>query len=201
MKINNVVDDFFFDESKLPKRSSNTKRILNITCFDEPHKNVKMLLRAAKKISEKRRDWLLVLVGTGVDYQEVREYAESLQIPDGLLEWTGELPPRKVSEEFDKADIFVLTSNYENAPVVIAESVVKGVPVISTRVGGIHEMIYEKSGILIKPNREDELIAALEKMLNHYQEYNRDIIRADGQQYSYEAVGKKLKDIYEEVQH
>ena len=119
-KINNVVDDFFFEKPQRTKKNTACKTILNITCFDEPHKNVKSLLRAAKKISEKRQDWKLVLVGTGVDYEDVRAYADSLDFPEGLLEWTGELTPKEVSKEFDSADLFVLTSRFENAPVVIS---------------------------------------------------------------------------------
>ena len=198
-KINNVVDDFFFDKPQKSKKTSTKKTILNITCFDEPHKNVKSLLRAAKALSEKRQDWQLVLVGTGIDYQEVRAYADSLHFPEGLLLWTGELTPKEVAVEFDKADIFVLTSRFENAPVVISESIVKGVPVISTNVGGISEMVNKDSGILIKPENDEELIEALFSMLEHLQEYDCNIIRSEGQQYSYEVVGKKLKSIYEQA--
>ena len=188
-----------FESEAKAKKTSTKKTILNITCFDEPHKNVKSLLRAAKALSEKRQDWQLVLVGTGIDYQEVRAYAESLEFPDGLLVWTGELTPKEVAVEFDKADIFVLTSRFENAPVVISESIVKGVPVISTNVGGISEMVNKDSGILIKPENDEELIEALFSMLEHLQEYDCNIIRSEGQQYSYEVVGKKLKSIYEQA--
>ena len=196
-RINNVVDDFFFDRPKTEKQRSEPKTLLHISCFDESAKNVKGLLRAAKALSEKRQDWQLVLVGTGIDYQEVRAYADSLHFPEGLLLWTGELTPKEVAVEFDKADIFVLTSRFENAPVVISESIVKGVPVISTNVGGISEMVNKDSGILIKPENDEELIEALFSMLEHLQEYDCNISRSEGQQYSYEVVGKKLKSIYE----
>lgn len=198
-KINNVVDDFFYNKPQTTKKTSTRKTLLNITCFDEPHKNVKGLLRAAKALSEKRLDWQLVLVGTGVDFDDVRAYAESLEFPDGLLVWAGELTPREVAIEFDKADIFVLTSRFENAPVVISESIVKGVPVISTNVGGISEMINKNSGILIKPENDEELIETLFSMLDHYQAYDSNTIQLEGRQYSYEVVGKKLKKIYEQA--
>lgn len=201
-KINNVVDDFFF-EHKVQKAStpnSNVpKTLLNITCFDEPHKNVKGLLNAAKTLLTKRQDWQLVLVGTGVDFDEVYRYAESLNLPEGLLRWTGELTPRQVADEFDKADIFVLTSRFENAPVVISESLAKGVPVVSTRVGGIHEMVDQQCGILIPSEDDEALVNALDTMLDHYQEYDRSYIREQGRPYSFKAVGKQLKAIYESV--
>ena len=203
-KINNVVDDFFFEENRTPQgdgvpADKRIKTILNITCFDEPHKNVKGLLRVAKTLSEKRQDWQLVLVGTGVDYEDVRAYADSLNIPQELLRWTGELSPMDVSAEFDKTDIFVLSSNYENAPVVISESLAKGVPVVSTSVGGIPEMVSPQSGILVAPGNEDELKQAILYMLDHYREYDKASIRKEGKQYSFATVGRQLKAIYEEV--
>lgn len=198
-KINNVVDDFFYNKPQTTKKTSTRKTLLNITCFDEPHKNVKGLLRAAKALSEKRRDWQLVLVGTGVDFDDVRTYAESLEFPDGLLVWTGELTPREVAIEFDKADIFVLSSNYENAPVVISESLATGTPVIVTIVGGIPEMVDKSCGILV-PTRDDlALTNAMLHMLDHYQEYDRDTIRQYGKQYAFATIGQKLKKIYEQA--
>ena len=196
MKINNVVDDFFFAIRTQKKKNSDKIILLNITCFDEPHKNVKGLLRAAKKLSKTRQDWQLVLVGTGIDYQDVRNYAESLSFPEGLLRWTGELTPQEVSAEFDRADIFVLTSNYENAPVVISESLAKGVPIISTNVGGISEMMDSTCGRLIPPGDDNAINDAISQMLYLYQEYNCDTIRQHGKQYSFTSVGKQLKEIY-----
>ena len=195
-RINNVVDDFFFIENQKAK-NKNHKTLLHVSCFDERAKNVKGLLRAAKMLSEKRQDWQLVLVGTGVDYEEIRSYANELHIPSELTLWKGELTPQQVAEEFDKADIFVLPSHYENAPVVISESLAKGVPVISTRVGGIPEMVNEDCGLLVTPGDDDELVEALETMLDHYQEYDCEQIRQYGQQYSFATVGKRLKTFYE----
>ncbi|MBQ7996757.1 MAG: glycosyltransferase [Paludibacteraceae bacterium] len=200
LKIYNVVDDFFFEgvESQKSKAESR-KTLLHVSCFDEKAKNVKGLLRAAKMLSEKRQDWQLVLVGTGIDYKDVRAYAESLSFPEGILRWTGELTPREVAEEMSHADAFVLNSNYENAPVVLSESMASGIPVIATRAGGMPEMIADECGILVPPRNDRALTEAMEHMLDHHSEYDRAAIRQAGKKYSYEAVGKQLKEIYEEV--
>ena len=203
-KINNVVEDFFYDkvESKVESQKSkveSVKTLLHVSCFDERAKNVKGLLRAAKALADQRQDWQLVLVGTGVDYKEVRAYADELKFPEGLLRWTGELAPRQVADELAQADVFVLPSNYENAPVVISESLAEGVPVISTRAGGIPEMISSECGILVPPRDDRALTEAMAAMLDHCSEYDRDTIRKAGLQYSYQAVGSQLANIYREV--
>ena len=210
-KINNVVEDFFYDKveskvesqkSKVESRKSKVESVkvfLHVSCFDERAKNVKGLLRAARALADQRQDWQLVLVGTGVDYKEVRAYADELKFPEGLLRWTGELTPRQVADELAQADVFVLPSNYENAPVVISESLAEGVPVLSTRAGGIPEMISSECGILVPPRDDRALTEAMAAMLDHCSEYNRDTIRKAGQQYSYQAVGSQLANIYREV--
>ncbi|MBR4520677.1 MAG: glycosyltransferase [Paludibacteraceae bacterium] len=201
-KINNVVDDFFYQKPAVESPKSkveSVKTLLHVSCFDERAKNVKGLLRAAKLLSAKRSDWRLVLVGTGIDYQAVRAYADSLNLPEELLHWTGELTPQQVSDEMDKADMFVLPSNYENAPVVLSESLAKGLPIIATRVGGIPEMVNAENGLLVAPGDDTELAQAMEQMLDHYQEYDREAIRKAGKQYSYATVGAELKQIYETV--
>jgi len=195
-RIHNVVDDFFYEKSEVSIQKYDIKTLLHVSCFDERAKNVKGLLRAAKILYEKRQDWRLVLVGTGVDYDEVRAYAKSLAFPNGVLEWTGELTPQQVSDAFDYADFFILNSHYENAPVVLSESLAKGVPVVATRVGGIPEMVGKDIGILVSPGNETELLSALDTMLNHCHEFNRELISQEGKRYSFAKVGAKLTAIY-----
>lgn len=200
-KIHNVVDDFFFEISKYRDTdiSKKLKTLLHVSCFDEAAKNVKGLLRAAKTLSEKRQDWQLVLVGTGADYKEVRAYAERLAFPEGTLRWTGELTPREVAEEMHKADAFVLPSNYENAPVVLSESLAMGLPIIASRVGGIPEMIDDESGILVPTRDEKALAEAMDEILGTLGKYHRGQICKKGEQYSFETVGKHFKAVYESV--
>ena len=199
-KIHNVVDDFFFEKEESRKsKVESQKTLLHVSCFDEAAKNVKGLLRAAKMRTEKRQDWQLVLVGTGADYKEVRAYAETLAFPAGTLRWTGELTPREVAEEMHKADAFVLPSNYENAPVVLSESLAMGLPIIASRIGGIPEMVDDESGILVPTRDEKALAEAMDEMLDNLDKYDSEKIRLKGEQYSFEMVGKHLKAVYESV--
>lgn len=194
-KINNVVDDFFFEEPHKKNKKTNIKTLLNITCFDEPHKNVKGLLRAAKALSEKRQDWQLVLVGTGVDYQEVRAYAETLEIPTGLLVWTGELTPREVADWLHKSDAFVLSSRYETYGVVLAEAAAARVPVLSTPVGiaeEIADLIVPQEIAQNKPSRFAEFIETI--LWNPLQSHTNSDAHS---RFSPFAIGKTLKEIYQ----
>lgn len=202
--IDNVVDEFFF-EPRVKSQKSSVKTLLHVSCFDEQAKNVKGLLRAAKMLNEKRQDWRLVLVGYGVDFADVRRYAEDLDIPDERLVWTGELPPCEVAEWMHGADAFVLSSRYETYGIVLAEAAAAGLPILSTPVGIAEqvadlivpqEIAQNKPGtfaefmesILWKPTPSPSLKRG--ESVSHYTD-----------RFSSESIGKKLIAIYDSCLH
>lgn len=194
LKINNVVDDFFYTPyTKLPRPK---KRLLHVSCFDEKAKNIKGLLRATRKVAEKRQDFELVLVGTGVDFIEDKAYADSLLFPNGILVFTGELTPEQVCRWMQQSDAFVLFSRYETAGVVLAECLAVGLPIIGSNAGAIPEVVNSQTGMLIPSEDEDALANAISFMLDHYQDYNTALIRDYGKQYSLSAVGQQLINLY-----
>ncbi len=194
-RINNVVDDFFFQQK--PKQKRTKKRILHISCFDEAAKNVSGILRATKTVSLQRSDFELIIVGTGKDFNEIQDWCRTLNFPENTVQFTGEQMPEQVCAWLQQSDFFLLFSNYENAPVVISEALAVGLPVLATNAGGIPEMISAETGILITPKDENELVAKINFMLDNFQNFDRDIIRKSGEHYSYEAVGNMLKIVYE----
>lgn len=195
-RMENVVDDFFYSaEGRVA--SAETVQLLHVSCFDEAPKNVKGLLRAIKTISEKRQDFRLTLVGTGKDWQMCRDYANELEIPSELLCWTGELTPAEVCREMQKADAFVLPSRWETYGVPLAEAMAVGIPSIETDTCGLR--LTSECGLSIPADDDAALANAIEYMLDHHQEYDRDRIRQYGARYSYEVVGRKLLEIYNAV--
>ena len=195
--IDNVVDDFFFQKNR---NTPNTRKtLLHISCFDERAKNIRGLLLAVKMLAVQRQDFQLVLIGTGVDYAEVRAFADSLHLPEGLLVWTGELTPREVADRLRKADALVLSSRYETYGVVLAEAAAAGVPIVSTPVG-----IAEETADLIVPheiaqNKPGRFAEFIESIL-----WSTDRVAGKKQntaRFTAAAVGKKLKAIYDSCLH
>ena len=197
--IDNVVDDFFTEDIPEEERPNDgIKTLLHVSCFDERAKNIIGLLCAAKMLSEKRQDWRLVLVGFGVDWKKVHDFAWTLHIPTGIVCWTGELTPHEVAEEMHKADALVLSSRYETYGVVLAEAKVVGLPILSTPVG-----IAEEIGALIVPqeiaqNKPGKFAEFMETVL-----FNNERLPINDCQdrFSAESIGKKLKDIYDSCLH
>ena len=69
-----------------------------------------------------------------------------------------------MNTQYQKFDFTILSSNYESFPNVIAESMVNGVPVISTDVGEARKIISDY-GILIKKNSVEDLVNAINLFL------------------------------------
>lgn len=194
--VNNVVDDFFYDDNQRLERSTSKKRILHVSCFWEIAKNVKGLLRATKQLSLKRQDFEMIIVGSGIDFVETLAYARSLHFPDGVVQFVGEKPPQEVASWFSNSDFFVLFSNYETAGIVISESLANGKPIVSSNVGIAKDYINEDSGIVIDVGNEEAFTNAMDLMLDNYQKYPSDKIKEIGKAFSYEEVGKKIFSIY-----
>lgn len=194
--VNNVVDDFFFQQSENVK--NNRKFILHVSCFDDEQKNISGILRVVKKLSTIRNDFTMTMVGTGIDFEDLVNYAKELNIPNEVIRFTGELSPVEVAKEFHLCDFFVLFSNHENSPVVISESLCCGKPVLSTDVGGISEHINSSNGILIEAKNEESLLEKTTNLLDHYFEYDTEsIIEEAKTKFSYHMVGKQIYKIYQ----
>lgn len=196
--IGNVVDPSFFHMEK--SSNLNTKKeILHVSCFDEKSKNIKGILKAIQILSEKRNDFRLNLVGTGIDFDDVYKYYQSLNLPEGVVHFLGEKQPGDVAKMFVQSDVFVLFSRYETAGIVIAESLISGTPVVSTSVGIATEYINEKTGILVENEDEKGLAEALDYILDHSELYDSNEIKKCGIHFSYEYIGQQLNEIYNQI--
>jgi glycosyltransferase involved in cell wall biosynthesis len=91
----------------------------------------------------------LKIVGDGPMADEVRELAARQE----NVEWLGFLPKPKVIEHLKKADLLVFPSEcYEGCPLVLAESLAAGLPVVASRLGSMATMLHHGStGLLFEP--------------------------------------------------
>ena len=195
--VNNVVDNHFFRKIALEKREK--KRIIHISCFDETAKNIKGILRSLNKLSKVRSDFEVIFIGDGIDYIDVFNYATNLKLQKDVT-FLGEKSPEEVAIWLQNSDFFVIFSNFENSPVVIAESLVCGKPVISSDVGGISELVNNENGLLVKAKDENALFNALNFMLDHYKDYNsQELKNIAKEKFSYESVGRKIFEIYKSI--
>ena len=197
-KINNVVDDFFY--APYEKESHPNTRLLHVSGFCERAKNIRGMLRALRAVADVRQDFQMLFVGNDEDYQETRKYAEQLCFPDGILSFTGKIATsQEVCRYMQQSDVFLMFSKYENAPVVLSECKAVGLPIICSNAGGMPEMMTKETGLIVPSEDEEALKNAIIYMLDHHQDFNPNAIRTQGKQYSFNAVGKQLRHIYQQA--
>jgi len=198
--IHNVVDAAFFEvmPQLFAKTEPRRKEFVHVSCFTDAHKNISGLLRVVKRLSENRDDFHFTLVGEGEDLEKMKAYADKLDIPKKVLVFTGLLEGKILAETMAKADALIIFSNYENMPVVINEIFVLGIPVFSTDVGGIAEMVNDTNGRLVPKGDETALLQLVADFLDNRFGFQKKQIREQARQrFSSEAVGKALAVIYE----
>lgn len=84
------------------------------------------------------------LAGTGSDKESYDEIVAKADNSRFDIKFLGKLNQNDLSEEFNKADIFVLPSFYEGLPVVVLEAMACGTDVVVTDIPGVKEWIGEK---------------------------------------------------------
>jgi len=194
--VNNVVNTELFG---IREPGNKKKRIVHVSTLNEDQKNISGILRSIKALSRERNDFEILIVGDG-DTAPHNEYAGAIGLSEDIYEFRGKQPIEKIAEIMQHSDVFLLFSNYENLPCVIIEAHASGLPVISTDVGGIREMINEKNGVLIQQADETGLVSELNILLDKLDQYDRKAIRNEAiAKYSYNVIGKQFYDIYKKL--
>jgi glycosyltransferase involved in cell wall biosynthesis len=130
-----------------------------------PEKGQTVLLEAVARLTERGIDVELQLAGEGALRPELERSAARLDIADRVT-FLGAVGQEELRDLYERAAIFCLPSFAEGVPVVLMEAMAMGLPVVTTRIAGIPELVeHERSGILVAPGRADELTDSLAALL------------------------------------
>ena len=156
-------------------QTENKKHILHISTLRDEAKNFSGILRTIERLRQQRDDFELHVIHD-YDAPEFKAFVKDHNLEDCVI-FHGKKTSAEVAQAYQDADFFVLFSNFENLPCVIVEAFASGVPVLSTAVGGIAEIVNNERGILIPQGDEDALLNGMNAMLDHSNEYDRQAIR------------------------
>jgi colanic acid/amylovoran biosynthesis glycosyltransferase len=122
-------------------------------------------------------EWFYTIVGDGPLNGELQELAISLKIAE-RVNFVGAQSHDRVLDYMKRSDIVVLSSltapngESEGLPVVLMEAMACGIPVISTRLSGIPELVENYwSGVLVSENSVPELREGFRWLLSHPEEW------------------------------
>ena len=192
----NVVD---FNHFKPVPHHNEIPKIVHVSCFENKSKNITGLIDALQILEEKNIAFRFVFIGDGIDFAMIKDYIKKLKHQENI-KFTGILEGQDYINELSSSDFLVLSSNYETQGIVLLEAFACGMPVVTTNVGGIPEIVNESNGILVPPQDPEKLANAMETMLQTYQNYDANALR-EGiiKKFSNESVGKLLNSIYKSI--
>ncbi|MBR5504171.1 MAG: glycosyltransferase family 4 protein [Methanobrevibacter sp.] len=121
-------------------------------------KNVDLIIEAKKKLSS---DANIVIVGDGPLLRKLKEKVKEEEIAD--VYFTG--AKTNMEDIYPSCDLLVLPSFTESFGLVLIEALSCGKAVIGSNIGGIKEIITDDVGLLIDPNYTDDLVNAIDKIL------------------------------------
>jgi colanic acid/amylovoran biosynthesis glycosyltransferase len=145
---------------------------LRIVCVGTLHevKGQMHLVRACAALRDRGIAFSCRIVGRGRDEQQLRQAIARLGLEDHVA-LLGPLPRDGVIAELRRADVLAAPSvvsargQREGIPVVLMEAMSCGLPVVSSRLSGIPELVDDgRNGLLVAPGRADDLAEALARL-------------------------------------
>lgn len=161
-------------------------------------KNPEGILKACEILSKKNVPFELLMIGA--ENKKLQSQAEEAGLLNKKVFFETAVPYEEVAVKMQSSSGLLLFSRFENMPCVILEALCCGLPVISTDVGGISEVIDEKNGVLVGNENVQALADAMEMLIRNKHFYNRKEIAAKASaMFGYNEVGQKIKEVYNGV--
>lgn len=176
-------------------QNNNYKTVINVGRFHQ-QKNQKLLVEAFKTVIKQIPTARLLLIGEGELQLALEEQVMHLGLEDSV-----EILPFQTNPWpfYAKADLFVLTSEWEGFGNVLVEALACGTPVISTDCPGGPRFILDNGsyGRLIEPNDEAELSKQIIEMLDNSDLFDKKKLIKRGESFSVEVIGNQYLDVIE----
>jgi glycosyltransferase involved in cell wall biosynthesis len=167
-----------------------------------PIKNAQLLIDALPGVRARVPGAHLLLIGDGPDRTALERHASALGIRHAVT-FAGYVPLSELPAWYRSADVFALSSQFDNSPNVVLEAMACGLPVVATDVGGVRGFVETgRGGDLVPGGDVEGLAGALARWLESRERrqaacaHNRRVIR---ERYSWRASAKRLLEVYEAV--
>nr|WP_245203521.1 glycosyltransferase family 4 protein [Ammoniphilus resinae] len=162
------------------------------------NKGIEPLIHSISKLSKKNKRVHLNIIGGGS--QKYRKRLKKMAKKDGVsskLSWLGALPHKKVLKLYNRNGAVVVPSKQESFCLVALEALANGIPLVSTRAGGLKEFVNERNAQIIKAVKAKEIAQAIKKMWENPQKTRKRIKQGKltANKYNWKIIAKKYKNV------
>ena len=174
--------------------------VLGVVCELRAQKALEVLFEAAALLLPEFPALKVLVAGDGPERAPLEAAASQLGAADAVL-FLG--IRRDVPALLAAVDVAVLSSDYEGSPLSVLEYMAAGKPVVSTRVGGVPELVEDGvQGLLVEPRDPAALAKAVAELLRDPERAER--LGAQGRErqlreYSLDAMVRHVEELYEEL--
>ncbi|THD76731.1 colanic acid biosynthesis glycosyltransferase WcaL [Thalassobius vesicularis] len=128
-------------------------------------KGIPVLFQAMQGLLRDHPDFRLTLIGDGPERQALEAQAQRMGLSDHV-DFVGYKSQDEVAQALTQHDLLVLPSFAEGVPVVLMEAMAAELPVVTTQIAGVPELVQNGlSGRLVPPGDAEALRAALDEVL------------------------------------
>ena len=166
-----------------------------------PVKGLKYLIQAMGIITKQDAGVKLLLIGDGEEREYLENLAKQLDLKEEVI-FAGKVPNEEVPQYTAASDLFVLPSLSEGFPVTVLEAMASGLPIVTTNVKGLPEIVKEgENGFLVEPRNPEQiaekvlLLLGNDELRERISENNRE----KAKRYSWANVVERLEQVYLEV--
>lgn len=160
--VHHSVDLTFYKPSK--EKIFEKKTIISVGSLTK-RKGHEYILRAIKKVLEKKIDVNFIIIGRGPEESNLKGLAKDLEI-SGSVSFIDFIPEDELPKYYSSSEFFVLATLSEGFGIVFVEAMACGLPIVSTNVAAVPEVV-DGAGILVEPRMPDQLAEAMLKLLGN----------------------------------
>jgi glycosyltransferase involved in cell wall biosynthesis len=129
-----------------------------------PEKGHLVLLEAVKLLADRGKRVEVDLIGPGEFSDGIEAAARAFGISD-QVHLLGARSPAEINRQLRSSDVFCLPTFAEGLPVALMEAMAVGVPVVTTYISGIPELVIDGwTGMVVPAGRADMLASAIERL-------------------------------------
>lgn len=120
------------------------------------------LIEIARYLKENHPRVELLIAGAGEKFTELQEVANQESLPMVFLGWRND-----IGRILSASDILILCSDNEGIPLTLIQASQAGLPIISTKVGSVHDIVIDgETGLLTEANTQS-LIQAVDELISN----------------------------------
>ncbi len=162
------------------------------------------LIESMSRVVKRFKNAKFIISGKGQSNEMAKlvDHAQKLGVKDNIV-FTGYFPDKKLPKLYQAADVFAFSTFYENLPFAVLEALATGLPVVTTKVGGIPEMIEDgRNGFLVEPFNSKQLADRILYLLEHPSvasemgAFARKVIE---ERFDWRLIVQKVLRVYEEA--